>query len=81
MGIEGLPTSLEPEGHTGGSRHPGRRGAPGPAMSGFTAVAGTFHHSLRGALSQFKLTVVVSVNSGVSDLAVVHNVKVDSLVT
>lgn len=54
MGMEGLPTSPEPGGHTGGSRRPGRRGAPGPAMGGFTAVAaaaaGTFHHSLRGAL-------------------------------
>lgn len=55
MGIEGLPTSPEPGGHTGGSRRPGRRGAPGPAMGGFTvaaaaAAAGTFHHCLRGAL-------------------------------
>lgn len=89
MGMEGLPTSPEPGGHTGGSRRPGRRGAPEPAMGGFTAAAGaalaaavgTFHHCLRGALWQFKFTLVVSVNSGVSDLTVVHHVSADSLVT
>lgn len=51
MGMEGLPTSPEPGGlHTGGSKQPGRQGAPGPAMGGFTAAVGTFHHSLSSAL-------------------------------
>ena len=81
MGIEGLPTSPEPGGHTGGSRRSGRRGAPGPVMGGFTAAAGTFHRCLRGALWQFKFTLVVAVNIGVSDLTVVHHVRADSLVT
>lgn len=84
MGMEGLPTSPEPGGgggHTGGSKRPGRQGAPGPAMGGFTAATGTFHHSLRGALQRLKFTLVVSVNSRVSDLTVARHVKADSLVT
>lgn len=81
MGMKGLPTSPEPGGHAGGSRQLGRRGAPGPAMGGFTAAAGTFHHCLRGALWQFKFTLLVAVNSTVSNLTVVHHVRADSLVT
>lgn len=82
MGIEGLPTSPEPGGHTGGSRRPGRRGAPGPAMGGFTAAAGTFHHCLRGALcGSINLLCLFLYNAGVSDLTVVHHVGADSLVT
>lgn len=42
--------------------------APGPAMGGFTAATGTFHHSVRGAAAkqQFKFTLLASANSRVS---------------
>lgn len=82
MGMEGLPTSPEPGGHTGGSRQPGKQGAPGPAMGGFTAAAGTFHHCLREVhRSSLNLLWFVSVNSEVSELTVVHHVRLKSLVT
>lgn len=77
MGMEGLPTSPEPGGHTGGSRRPGRRGAPGPATGGLglSVIASELH------CGSLNFTLVVSVNSGVSDLTEVHRVRADSLVT
>lgn len=69
-----LPLSLEEEEVEGGSacrrqRQVARQAAAlGPAMGGFTAATGTFHHSVRGAAAkqQFKFTLLASANSRVS---------------
>lgn len=51
-------------------------------MGGFTAAAGTFHHCLREVhCSSLNLLWFVSVNSQVSELTVVHHVRLKSLVT
>lgn len=69
-----LPLSLEEE-EEGGSacrrqRQVARQAAAlGPAMGGFTAATGTFHHSVRGAAAkqQFKFTLLASANSRVDN--------------
>lgn len=53
MGIEGLPTSPQPRGAGGTqetSSSQAREENQGQATGVFTAAAGTFHRSLRGAV-------------------------------
>lgn len=82
MGMEGLPTSPEPGGAC--RRQRAARQARKTRAS-YGRVHGCrcwdFPSFPSGAVQQFIFTLIVSVNSRVSDLEVLHHVKADSLAT
>lgn len=80
MGMDGLPTSLEPGGHTGGSRQAKCTGASNGFMT--TAVtaasAGTFHCCLWLTGQQFTSLLgfpFFPINNGLSRLTVVREAE------